>query len=226
MTKAIVLSSGGLDSTTCLAMAVKNHGAENVMALTMYYGQKHDKELECAKKVAKHYKVKQTELNLAKVFEGSECTLLKDSPKPIPKGTYKDQKEKTDEISTYVPYRNGIFLSVATALALINGYKYIYYGAHADDIAENAYPDCSIEFNDSIKKAIYYGSGGKVQIKAPFINKTKADVVSIGLKLNVPYEMTWSCYKGGEKPCGKCATCIDRDEAFKKNGAEDPLWTS
>ena len=99
----------------------------------------------------------------------------------------------------------------------------VVYGAHKDDAAGSAYPDCSPVFNSMIGGAIYEGTGGAVALSAPFIGANKAYVVRKGLELDVPYEMTWSCYRGGDKPCGKCGTCIDRIKAFKENGKEDPL---
>ena len=98
----------------------------------------------------------------------------------------------------------------------------IYYGAHADDAAGNAYPDCSSVFNNAMNTAVYEGSGKQLKLEAPFVNMTKADVVKIGLELKVPYELTWSCYEGGDKPCGQCGTCIDRAKAFELNGINDP----
>ena len=115
------------------------------------------------------------------------------------------------------------FLSIATVMAISRGCDIIYYGIHKDDAAGNAYPDCSYEFNAYMKNAINAGSGGQVDIVAPFVKCTKSDIVRIGMELNVPYEMTWSCYNGGEKPCGKCGTCIDRAKAFEANNAVDPL---
>ena len=96
------------------------------------------------------------------------------------------------------------------------------YGAHKDDAAGNAYPDCSKEFSVLIGEAIEKGSGNQTKLYAPFVEMNKAEIVKIGIGLKVPYEMTWSCYKGGEKPCGKCGTCIDRAKAFKANGIKDP----
>ena len=98
----------------------------------------------------------------------------------------------------------------------------IYYGAHADDSAGFAYPDCSLVFNQAMNEAIWEGSGHQLKTEAPFVNVSKAEVVRIGLELGVPYELTWSCYEGGEKPCGKCGTCIDRAAAFQANHVEDP----
>jgi 7-cyano-7-deazaguanine synthase len=108
-------------------------------------------------------------------------------------------------------------------VALSNGCTEIYYGAHADDAAGNAYPDCSTDFNDAMSRAIYLGSGGALTVIAPFIGCNKSEVVKTGLSLGAPYELTWSCYAGGDKPCGKCGTCIDRKKAFEKNGVKDPV---
>ncbi|MBR6274987.1 MAG: 7-cyano-7-deazaguanine synthase QueC [Lachnospiraceae bacterium] len=223
--KALVLSSGGLDSTTCLALAVNKYGKENVIALSVFYGQKHDKELQAAKKVAKYYGVVHKSLDLAEIFKDSDCSLLQGSSQEIPEESYDEQLKKTDgkPVSTYVPFRNGLFLSCAASIALSNGCDVIYYGAHSDDAAGSAYPDCSDEFNKAMNEAIYLGSGKELHIEAPFVLLTKADVVRIGTKLKVPYELTWSCYEGGDKPCGKCGTCIDRRKAFAANGLIDPL---
>ena len=121
-----------------------------------------------------------------------------------------------------MPFRNGLFLASAASIALSNGCTEIYYGAHSDDAAGNAYPDCSSDFNDAINRAIYLGSGSELSVIAPFIGMNKAQVVAEGLKLNVPYELTWSCYEGGDRPCGVCGTCRDRAAAFKANGMDDP----
>ena len=224
--KILVLSSGGVDSTTCLAMAVAEVGAENVLALSVYYGQKHDKEIQAVKKVAEYYGVRRMELDLSVIFAGSNCSLLKQSTEDIPLESYAQQIEETHgekPVSTYVPFRNGLFLSSAASIALSHGCSKIMYGAHADDAAGAAYPDCSLDFVNAMNQAIYLGSGNQLTIEAPFVSLTKADVVKKGLELGVPYELTWSCYEGGEKPCGKCGTCIDRQRAFELNGTIDPL---
>lgn len=222
--KALVLFSGGVDSTTCLAMAEKKYGAENVLALSLYYGQKHSRELEAARRIAAHYGIRFKELDLALIFAESDCTLLKGSEGDIPKESYAEQLRKTDgkPVSTYVPFRNGLFLASAASIALSNGCGEIYYGAHSDDAAGNAYPDCSSDFNDAINRAIHLGSGGELKVIAPFIGMNKAQVIAKGLSLNVPYELTWSCYEGGDKPCGVCGTCRDRIAAFEANGISDP----
>lgn len=226
MKKAVVLSSGGLDSTTCLSIAIDRLGAENVSTLSVYYGQKHDKELECAQAVADYYHVKHYVKDISTVMDMSDCALLKTGTKEIKHESYADQIKEGEIVSTYVPFRNGLLLSCATALALSiypEDEVDIYYGAHADDYAGNAYADCSPEFSDAMNKAINTGSYGKVNVVAPLINLNKGGVVKTGLSLGTPYHLTWSCYEGKEKACGTCGTCIDRLEAFRLNGAEDPI---
>ena len=222
--KALVVFSGGVDSTTCLGMAIEKYGVQNVCALSVSYGQKHTKEIEAADKIASYYGVEHIYLNLAKIFEYSDCSLLSHSDAEIPEESYASQLEKTagKPVSTYVPFRNGLFLSSAASIAISKGCDVIYYGAHSDDAAGNAYPDCSDAFNNAMSDAIYIGSGQQLRIEAPFVKWTKADVVKKGLELKVPYEYTWSCYEGGDKPCGKCGTCIDRAKAFEANGVKDP----
>ncbi len=222
--KAMVLCSGGLDSTTCLALAVEKYGKDEVLALSISYGQKHQKEIEAARAVTDFYGVPLRTLDLAQIFADSDCSLLQGSTAEIPKSTYAEQLSETagKPVSTYVPFRNGLFLSSAASIALSNGCEVIYYGAHADDAAGNAYPDCSDAFNNAMNTAIYLGSGKQLSIEAPFVNKTKADVVAEGLRLKAPFHLTWSCYEGGDKPCGLCGTCRDRAAAFAANGIADP----
>lgn len=223
--KVIVLFSGGLDSTTCLAMAADKYGAENVTALSLYYGQKHDREIKSAKMASKYYGVDLIQFDVSRIFADSDCSLLKDSENNIPEKSYAEQLSKTNgsPVSTYVPFRNGLFLSIATSIAISRGCELVLYGAHRDDAAGNAYPDCSEEFNLLMNGAIYTGSGKSVKVHAPFIGMTKAQIVKKGLELKVPYELTWSCYEGKNKPCGKCGTCLDRIKAFKENNTIDPL---
>ena len=222
--KALVLSSGGIDSTTCLSLAIKTYGKEQVLSLPITYGQKHKKELEAANQVAAYYGVEHITLDLTPMFSFSDCSLLSHSEKEIPKESYamQLQKAKGKPVSTYVPFRNGLFLSSAAAIAISKGCEVIYYGAHHDDAAGNAYPDCSTEFNNAINTAIFEGSGHQVRIEAPFLSMSKKEIVKFGLKLHAPYHMTWSCYEGGEKPCGVCGTCLDRKAAFLANNIEDP----
>ena len=222
--KAIVLLSGGVDSTTCLAIALQKYAPGEVLALNCFYGQKHSREMESARNVAKHYGVELMELDLAPIFARSDCSLLSHSEREIPHETYSEQLGETGghPVSTYVPFRNGLMLSAAASIAVSVGAERIYYGAHADDAAGNAYPDCSEAFTEAMNRAINDGTGGQVELRAPFVSRNKAGVVRTGLELCVPYELTWSCYEGGEHPCGVCATCIDRAKAFEENGVKDP----
>lgn len=229
MSKALVLSSGGVDSTTCVGLAVQKYGAENVITASLYYGQKHDKELKCAEEVAKYYGVKHIEEDISNVMKYAKdvCTLMKGGA-DIEHASYAQQIEEHGEgrVATYVPFRNGLLLSIATAYAdsLFPGEDVeVYYGAHADDAAGQAYADCSPEFAEAMDKAINIGTYGKIKVARPLINMNKAEVVKTGLEINVPYQLTWSCYEGGEEACGQCGTCIDRLNAFKANGIEDPI---
>lgn len=224
--KGIVLLSGGLDSTTCLALAIEECGRDNVHTISISYGQKHSKELDCAKQIAEHYKVSNEVFDLSSIFTSSNCSLLKNSTDDVPSGSYESQIEDAGKVSTYVPFRNGLMLSVVAAIAQSrypNEYVTVYLGNHKDDAAGEAYPDCSLEFTQYMDKAISTGTYGLVHLKSPFVNNTKADIVAWGLKHDVPYEKSWSCYNGNEMPCHKCGTCIDREEAFKVNGTIDPL---
>lgn len=221
--KAVVLFSGGVDSTTALALAIEKYGADNVAALSVFYGQKHSKEIEAAENIAAYYKVKRLTIDLSLMFKYSDCSLLEQNKNSeIPKLSYAEQLEATDgePVSTYVPFRNGLFLSAAASIALSLGAEVIYYGAHSDDAAGNAYPDCSEVFNNAMNTAIYEGSGRQIRVEAPFVTLNKSQVVAEGVRLGVPYEMTWSCYEGGDKPCGVCGTCRDRRAAFLANGLD------
>ena len=223
--KALVLCSGGVDSTTLLAMAVERYDAENVFALSISYGQRHEKEIESAKAVAAYYGVEQRFLDLSAIFADSNCSLLAHSTDQVPEESYAEQLDESNgaPVSTYVPFRNGLFLSSAASMALSLGASVLYYGAHHDDWAGNAYPDCSLEFVYAMNLAIMEGTGGELRMEAPFVEWSKADIVKRGLELGVPYELTWSCYEGGSYPCGACGTCIDRNRAFELNGVRDPL---
>lgn len=225
--KALVLSSGGVDSTTCISIAVDKLGKENVSTVSVFYGQKHSKELECAEKIAEHYGLKHYVLDLSGILKYSNCSLLSHSTEEIKHKSYAEQIAEDGEgmVSTYVPFRNGLMLSAVAALAVSiypDDEVEIYLGAHADDAAGEAYADCSEAFTSTMAKAISIGTYSKVSVAAPLVRMNKAEVVKTGLKLNTPYNLTWSCYEGGEKPCGTCGTCIDRANAFKANGVEDP----
>lgn len=227
--KALVLSSGGIDSTTCLGMAIEKYGPQNVVSASLYYGQKHDKELQCAQDIAKYYGIRHIEEDISNVMKYAKdvCTLMKGGA-AIEHSSYEDQIAQNGEgrVATYVPFRNGLFLSIAASYAdsIFPGEKVeIYYGAHADDAAGAAYADTSVEFAEAMNKAIEIGTYGNISIARPLINWNKAQVVKEGLRLRVPYELTWSCYEGEDVQCGSCGTCIDRKNAFIANGVIDPV---
>ena len=221
--KAVVLLSGGIDSTTCLALAVDSFGPKEVLALCMYYGQRHDKERESARNVAEFYGVDLMERDLSGAFTESTCSLLAHSSKEVAHASYADQLKEVDVVETYVPFRNGLFLAYAASVAIGVGARVVYYGAHADDAVGGAcYPDCTPEFAEAMHEAIFEGSGRSLIMHAPLLHKTKAEVVALGLALGAPYHLTWSCYEGKDKPCGCCGTCIDRAKAFEENGVADP----
>lgn len=228
-TLAVVLSSGGVDSTTAVGLVVDKLGAENVVTVSVFYGQKHSIELKCANDVALHYGVKHIELDLSPIMQYSNCPLLAGSTEEIKHESYAEQIAKDGEgiVRTYVPFRNGLLLSSVASIAasLLEDGKHdkaeIYLGAHADDAAGEAYADCSKAFTDAMYEAIKIGTYGKVEVVAPFVEMTKSDIVGLGLKLNVPYYLTHSCYEGQRPCCGTCGTCIDRIAAFAINGAKD-----
>lgn len=227
MKKAIVASSGGLDSTVCIAKAIEDVGAGNVVTVSISYGQKHTVELDHANKVSEYYNLRHEVLDLSQIFKDSNCSLLRQSSEDIPKGSYEDQinKSKTGVVSTYVPGRNALILtSVASLAQSIFGPEAdidIYLGAHADDAAGNAYPDCSKEFTDAIASAINIGTDHMVSVKTPLVEWNKAQVVKEGLRLRVPFNLTISCYNGSN--CASCGTCVDRINAFRANGVIDPI---
>ena len=221
--KAVVLFSGGVDSTTCLGIAIQKYGVDNVLALSLSYGQKHSKEIECANKIVEHYGVDHIKQDLSSIMQFSNCSLLKHSTEDIKHGSYDEQIKEHGEgpVETYVPFRNGLMISCASAIALSFNADVIYYGAHSDDSAGSAYPDCSPAFWEAMNQAIYLGSGDKLRLEAPLLMMNKTEVVKTGLDLGVPYELTWSCYEGDDLACGECGTCIDRIRAFKDNGVKD-----
>lgn len=228
-TKALVLNSGGMDSTVCVAIAVDKLGKDNVITASLYYGQKHDKELECAEKIAEYYGVKHIQEDISNVmkYASNVCTLVKGG-KDILHMSYADQIAKNGEgrVATYVPFRNGLLLSIAAAYAdsLFPGeHVDIYYGAHSDDAAGRAYADCSEEFASAMNQAINIGTYGKINIRRPLIAWNKARVCQEGLRLHAPFNLTWSCYEGKDLACSSCGTCVDRINAFRANRVIDPI---
>ena len=225
--EVVVIFSGGIDSTVCLGKAIKKYGNKNVCCLGFNYGQKNIKEIESAKRIAEYYDVNLDILDISNLFKYSNSSMLISSSEEIPKITYDEQvKDLKDgeDVSTNVPFRNGLLLSIAASYAISKNVNTIYYGIHYEEgVAHELYPDCSSDFNKSINRAIYIGSGKKVKVKAPLVNLSKRDIIAVGKKLKVPFEYTWTCYESGEKPCLKCTACRDRVKGFKENNMIDPL---
>jgi 7-cyano-7-deazaguanine synthase len=217
--KGLVLHSGGLDSTTLLKVAMDE--CDDVESLTILYGQKHEKEVDAAVEICRRFGVEHGVIEIPNIFKGYGSTLI-DDDKPQPQMTYEELRESEGPSPTYVPFRNAIFLSMATARALVANADYVYFGAHADDAHNWAYPDCTPEFIGAMTNAVNVGTYYKTRLRSPFMWATKAEIVRIGTKLGVPFEATWSCYDGGELQCGVCPTCVSRKEAFRQAGIEDP----
>jgi 7-cyano-7-deazaguanine synthase len=217
--KAICLLSGGMDSTVSLAFALRE-GYE-ATALTINYGQRHVRELEAAKAVASHYGVKHVIMNFP--LTGFKSALTDPS---IPISDHRAEEIGYDIPDTYVPARNIIFLSVAAGLAESVGASTVFIGANAIDYS--GYPDCRPEFFQAFEQMLEVGTkvgtlGHPVRVEHPILRKTKAEIVLMGQKMDVPFHLTWSCYRGGEKACGRCDSCILRLKGFKEAGMKDPV---
>lgn len=212
--KTVLIYSGGIDSTVLL-YDLLNSG-HDVQALSVNYGQRHIKELDCAKSLCnqlnvEHHVADLTALN--PLLSGSSLT----SPHvQVPEGHYEDESMK----ATVVPNRNMILLSIATGWAMSTGASSVSYAAHSGDRA--IYPDCREEFADAMNGVMEIAGWDKVSLNRPFSSLTKADIVKLGDELDVPFEQTWSCYKGGQVHCGVCGTCVERREAFQLAGVTDP----
>ena len=226
--RIMVIASGGLDSTVLLYKAVKEVGADNVVVLTTNYGSKHNlHERKMLDWQVKHLGIQNVvSKNLKSVYEdNTDCALLQGN-EDIEHSTYAEQTNGEDPVKTYVPFRNGLFLSVAAAEALSWGCKEIWYGAHADDAAGAAYPDCSESFVEAMCHAIELGTAYQTTIKAPWVHINKAGVVREGILLGMTEEEfrhTRSCYEDSAEPCHQCATCLDRAKAFKENNLPEDL---
>lgn len=219
MKKAIILLSGGLDSTTTLYLA-KRKGFK-CYCLIFDYGQRHRKEINCARLIAKRLNCPYKIIKIKLPWKGSA---LLERDKKIPK--YYEQKDKKEIPSTYVPARNIIFLSFAVSYAEAINAEAIFIGAHIQDYS--GYPDCRAEFYRAFDRVIVKGTKAgtqqkRIKIFTPLINKTKAEIVRLAVQLNVPLEFTWSCYQGKEKPCGRCDSCYYRAKGFEEAGVKDPL---
>ncbi len=211
--KAVILLSGGVDSTTLLYQVRKSW---DVYALSFDYGQKHSKELTAATLTCLKLKVPHKIIDLTVLGEIAPSALTRDNLN-IPEGHYEDENMKM----TVVPNRNGVLLNLCASYAIGVGADTIFYGAHGGDHA--IYPDCRPEFVESTQKALSLCDWNPIRLEVPFLLANKAQIVNTGLKLGVDYALTWTCYKGKDKACGKCGSCQERLEAFKMNGAVDPI---
>jgi 7-cyano-7-deazaguanine synthase len=212
MRRILVLLSGGMDSATALALAVETAGRENVQALSIFYGQRHERELLSANEIARHYNVPHRVLFADGVFD-TKASALTNEEDIIPHMSYAEMG--TGPTATYVPVRNPILLSIAAHQAMAMKCNEVWCGIHAEDSSNDAYPDCQPECFLAMRQAIFIGSYGCVRLLAPFLHDTKRDIARLGYNLGVPFCKTYSCYEGNFEPCGKCATCIAREEALK-----------
>lgn len=212
--KAVVVLSGGLDSTTLLYDVIAQ-GYE-VSAISFNYGQKHNKELTFAAQTCKKLGVPHKIADLSVLNDLAPSALTRDDI-DIPEGEYDDEVMKV----TVVPNRNMVLLSLATSYAISFGAEKLFYGAHAGD--HTIYPDCRKEFIDSMTESIKLCDWANVKLEAPYWDIDKGDIAIKGKELNVDYSLTWTCYVGGEKACGKCGACVERLEAFEKAGVKDPI---
>ena len=221
MSGSVVVLSGGLDSTTCMAIAQRE--SRSVTAVTFDYGQTHAIELERAAAVATHYGAEHLVVRIdASQWGGSALT---DDTVAIPDAA----DVSPDEIPvTYVPARNLIFLSVAVGVAEAREADAVYIGVNALDYS--GYPDCRPEFVESFAAtaalALKRGVEGRaVDIRMPLVKMTKAEIVALGTELGAPLELTWSCYRSGRTPCGTCDACHLRAKGFAEAGISDPAGT-
>jgi 7-cyano-7-deazaguanine synthase len=211
--KTILIYSGGLDSTVLLYHLL-NEGHE-IRCLGIDYGQRHRRELQAAQDICQSVKVEYQLADLAglrSLLAGSALT----SNLEVPEGHYTADNMKL----TVVPNRNMIMLSVAIGWAVSLKFDSVAYAAHAGD--HPIYPDCRREFIDLMDQAAQMCDWHSVRVLRPFVEMTKAEIVRHGAELNVPFELTWSCYKGQDLHCGRCGTCVERKEAFQLAGVEDP----
>jgi len=233
MKKAVIILSGGLDSTTCMGIAAEL--GYSLYPLTFDYGQRHRIELMNARKVADYYeagqRLKLITLPFLRDFGGSALT---DDQIAVPRmETAKESKESKkltsgeEEIPvTYVPGRNLLFLSIATSYAEAIGAEAIYIGVNALDYS--GYPDCRPDFIEKVNEVVTLATkvgvqGGSIRIETPLIHMTKADIVREGLRLEVPYHLTTSCYNGGALACGECDSCVLRLRGFADADSVDPI---
>ncbi len=212
MKDSIIVLSGGMDSTTLL----HEYKERIALAVTFDYGANHnEREINCARINCERLGIRHIVIPLSFMGKYFKSSLLSGAD-AIPEGHYAAENMK----STVVPFRNGIMLSIACGLAESNGLKYVMIANHSGDHA--IYPDCRAPFIDAMSQAMQHGTYDGVTIIAPYTNITKGDIARRGKAVGVDYALTYSCYKGGAKHCGKCGTCVERKEALADAGIADP----
>ncbi|MBN2311698.1 MAG: 7-cyano-7-deazaguanine synthase QueC [Candidatus Hydrogenedentes bacterium] len=221
-TSAVVLLSGGVDSSVLLHHVVRTLHCTPVYAMSFDYGQRHKKELACARWQAEAAGVAEHRI-LDVSFLGDAvraATALVAGGEPVPDLAALPEDDR-DQPPTYVPNRNMVLLSIAAAYAEARGVRDVFYGAQARD--EYGYWDCTTAFVKNLNRVLGLNRRNAVTVHAPFVWMKKCDTVQTGLDLGVDFSHTWSCYRGGDTACGTCPTCVERLLAFREAGAPDPL---
>ena len=212
--KAVLILSGGMDSTTLL-YDLLSQGYE-VHAVTFDYRQKHNNEIACAKKTCRKLQVPHKIIDICVLNELAPSCLTREGWE-VPEGNYAEESMK----QTVVPNRNMVFLSLAASYAIGIGASHLFYAAHAGDHA--IYPDCRPVFASAMTTAFHLCDWNDLVLEVPYQHWSKGDIVKRGIALGVDYGLTWTCYKGGKRSCGKCGSCDERLAAFSEAGATDPL---
>lgn len=217
-TKAVIIASGGIDSSTLLYKMVDE--GFSVYALTFIYGQRHLKEIKSAEIISSKLAIEHKVVDISSMNQLLQGSALTDATIDVPE--VPETVENYDTLkSTIVPNRNAIFLSIAIGYATSIEANHVFFGAHFSD--RGVYPDCRKEFVDAFQVSERLATDNPdLIIDAPFVDSNKSEIVKLGSELGVPFEETWTCYKGGELHCGVCSSCRERKRAFIDSGVKDP----
>ncbi|NLB59984.1 MAG: 7-cyano-7-deazaguanine synthase QueC [Lentisphaerae bacterium] len=222
MKPAVILLSGGLDSSTLLHYISKKLGYTVLEALTFQYGQKHARELQCAAWQAQHLQVRRHQLMDLQALGILSAEASSLTARTISVPDLADlSAEQREQPSTYVPQRNLVLLALAAAYAESLGSAVVFFGAHLQD--QHGYWDCTPAFLERLNAVLALNRRLAVCLQAPFIHMSKGEIVAQGRVLGVDYAQTWSCYRGGARACGTCPACVARRQAFEQNNMLDPL---
>ncbi len=216
--KAVIIASGGIDSTTLLYKAVSE--GFQVYGLTFIYGQRHLKEIDSANRISEGLEILHKVIDISAMNELLQGSALTDLNVEVPE--VPETADHYDTLkSTIVPNRNAIFLSIAIGYAESIGANHVFFGAHFSD--RGVYPDCRKEFVDAFQTSERLATDNQeLVVDAPFVEMDKSEIVKLGSELGVPFVQTWTCYKGGEAHCGVCSSCRERKRAFVESGVDDP----